>query len=243
MTLVCINPKELEEGDLLAYVDGEAAPQVRQHIADCAFCQAEVAALQQAAARLTEALYREECPDVDALLAYDMGLVSAGERRRLERHVRDCSYCRVELTELAVPMPPTAVSTRVAHQVTQLKEMGKRMLTAVLQPMPLQPALALRGTGETRHVYQVDDFQIILVKTAPIAIEKLWPVEGQLLSLSDPYRLFNGRVVVHKEGTAVRETPIDELGYFNLDRLPPGLYTVELDLQETTLQISAFPIP
>ena len=45
--LTCTAPDIIQEGDLSAYIDGEATADVVAHLATCAFCQAEVAALRE----------------------------------------------------------------------------------------------------------------------------------------------------------------------------------------------------
>ena len=42
----CVNPHEVEEGDLITYLHGEASPQVAAHIAHCPFCSEQVEQLR-----------------------------------------------------------------------------------------------------------------------------------------------------------------------------------------------------
>jgi hypothetical protein len=43
----CIAPQEIQEGDLLAYVEGDASPTVVRHIAKCSACAQEVESLRE----------------------------------------------------------------------------------------------------------------------------------------------------------------------------------------------------
>ncbi len=52
----CLAPTEIQEGDLLAYVEGEASPAVARHIARCPVCAAEVAGLREMESLFSQAL-------------------------------------------------------------------------------------------------------------------------------------------------------------------------------------------
>lgn len=56
MTKPCLAPYEIQEGDLLAYLEGEATPEVTQHIRRCPACMAEVEWLRMMTALFSEAL-------------------------------------------------------------------------------------------------------------------------------------------------------------------------------------------
>lgn len=47
MNKQCIAPQEIQEGDLLAYIEGDASPAVVRHIAHCTACAAEVESLRE----------------------------------------------------------------------------------------------------------------------------------------------------------------------------------------------------
>ena len=47
MVDLCIAPEEIQEGDLVAYLEGDAPLRVKDHIARCAFCAAEIEALRK----------------------------------------------------------------------------------------------------------------------------------------------------------------------------------------------------
>ena len=43
----CIAPAEIQEGDLLAYLEGDETMAIVSHIARCRFCQQELAELER----------------------------------------------------------------------------------------------------------------------------------------------------------------------------------------------------
>jgi hypothetical protein len=48
MVDLCIAPEEIQEGDLVTYLEGDTPPRVKDHIARYAFCAAEIEALRNA---------------------------------------------------------------------------------------------------------------------------------------------------------------------------------------------------
>ena len=47
ITATCIAPHEIEEGDLLAYLEGDETMEIVAHVARCRFCQQELVALER----------------------------------------------------------------------------------------------------------------------------------------------------------------------------------------------------
>ncbi|MEW5961841.1 MAG: sialidase family protein [Chloroflexota bacterium] len=58
----CIAPAEIQEGDLVAYLEGAASTEVVTHIARCPACAAEVEALRLTGFLLQQALNQAGCP-------------------------------------------------------------------------------------------------------------------------------------------------------------------------------------
>lgn len=69
MTEPCINPTEIKEGDLMAYVDATADEAVIEHIRRCPACARQAEELAALQAALTARLYRFSCPTPGQLIA------------------------------------------------------------------------------------------------------------------------------------------------------------------------------
>ena len=67
----CVAPAELQEGDLIAYIEGDATPTVIRHITHCPICSAEVLALRKTEMLLTLAL--QEQVDDQTIIAGGQG--------------------------------------------------------------------------------------------------------------------------------------------------------------------------
>jgi hypothetical protein len=240
----CVSPEEIQDGDLLAFVEGEASPAVRAHLARCLYCAQEAAALQQVDALFAVAHYRADCPATEQLLGYQAGLLSPAENRRVKGHVKDCRDCQADLAELAGEPAPSMLN-RLATAVSQsLQEAGKQLIEAVLLPDQPRPMLALRGESQQHAIYQAGPYQLILAKAPPIAGENLWQLEGQLgIAEGPPAATWTGQVSLLREGQPVAGDVVDELGYFALANIRPGIYDLSLELNASILLIPAITIP
>lgn len=240
----CVAPQEIKEGDLLAFAEGEAPPAVRAHIARCLYCTQEVAALQQMDSLFAAALYRPDCPETDQLLRYQAGLLSQTETKRIKQHVKGCHDCQAELAEL-VGEPSLSRLTRLATAVSQsLKEAGKQVIDAVLLASQPRPALALRGESQQHAVYQAGPYQIVLAKVPPLAAGPGvlgWQIEGQLMAANGGE--LNGRVSLQWGEEPIASDNLDEFGYFVLEQVPPGTYTLQIELASSLVSLADLTIP
>lgn len=225
--------EDLREGDLLAYLEGEAPPALARHIVACPRCQAELAGLRAADALLSAALARADCPAPELLLRYQAGLLSAGESEPVARHLSACADCAAELALLAAPPAPSPVGA--------LARAGGRLLRALLQPAA-PPALALRGDepGARQLAYAVEGYQLLLASAPGRPATGPAQLEGQLLAPDEPAA---GTARLLAGARAVAEAEIDELGFFAFDGVTPGHYTLAIDVGEDRIVIEALEVP
>ena len=62
----CIAPQEMKEGDLVAFIEGEASPLVQVHLVRCRACQLEAESLQLLLQQVRPGYDRAACPDAEA---------------------------------------------------------------------------------------------------------------------------------------------------------------------------------
>jgi hypothetical protein len=237
----CVAPEEIWEGDLLAFVEGEASPAVRDHVARCSACAQEAAGLQQVNLLFAAVYDRANCPASELLLRYQAGLLTPAVSKHAKRHVQDCQDCQGELAELAGEPSPSTLN-RLATAVSQsLKEAGRQVIVAVLLPGKRQPALALRGESQQQAIYQAGPYQIILAKVSPLAVRKAWQVEGQLTGQGSEQR--NGRVSLQRGEVLIASDNLDEFGFFALEEVPPGRYTLQIEIASSLVSLADLTIP
>jgi hypothetical protein len=222
----CINPNEIEEGDLVAYLHGDASPHVIEHVARCAFCTEQVEQLRMVDARLLAAFYRDACPTAEVLAAFALNRLSATEKLRVAAHVRSCRACSEEvaaLRDLADETPPTLLA--------RLRE----SLALALVARPVAPVAApVRGSG-WRGRFEVKDV-IITLSAQPAGLTGR--VRRRDASAGVDY---TGQAWLLSEEAALDaqlpRSPIDERGRFQFAWPAPGSYTLLLQTGERDLAL------
>jgi hypothetical protein len=223
---------ELREGDLLAFLDGVAPTSIAEHIAGCPRCQDELAGLRAAEALLSAALVRADCPATEELLGFAAGLLVPDEQRRVATHVANCYDCAAELALLAKPPEPAVVG--------RLARAGVRLVRALLQP-EAPPALAMRGhvPAARRAHYAAEGYEILVVVTPGRPAEG-YALEGQILTPTGPRP---GSAQLSGSAQGERSVEVDELGFFSFEGVPPGAYTLALDLVEASVISEILEVP
>jgi hypothetical protein len=247
MKVKCIAPNEIEDIDLLAYMDGEATPAVAAHIAACRFCQQELEAFLQVDFLLRQAAYRRACPESDVLWQYANHQLEQAQMQSLSPHVARCAYCQQDLRQLAAavfvsPGPMPQAKSSAAPYLGRIQGAGKQILRAIIQP-PLQPAAALRGQTEDQNIYRVGAYQIILSKETAITTANVWQIEGQIINEQAPHTPMSGNIVLLRDDDIVARTEVDEVGYFELINVTSGQYNMYIDLANVLLFISDLTVP
>ncbi len=223
----------LEEGDLLAYLEGAAPPDIAHRIAHTPELMAEVARLQMMDVLAHEAQQQVDVPDIDVLLLYQAGLLDEEERQQVEQQVRRYPACQHELDRLALPphTPAAPTPTQLSGLLEKATQAGKRWLEALLLPAPMQPAFAVRGAEQRRLVYEAEAYQIILaVEPQPVS-EAAWNIEGQIsVPPEEADAEGDAWIRVFQVNELLHEDRIDEFGFFFVEQIASGHYTLYLEL-------------
>ncbi len=224
--LTCINPDEIQEGDLMVYLHGESSPQVTEHVTHCSFCADQVEQLRIVDAQLLTTFYRDACPTPQALADFSLNRLSATEKLRVAAHVRGCAACTKETTSvrnLANEEPPSLL----AH----LRE----TLALALVARPVTPAaIPVRGQGWQGR-FEADDLIVTLLtqegnltgrvrrRDAPAGTD----YRGQAWLL--------GKKTVAKED--VPRSRIDRSGRFRFTAQATGSYEMLLQIDEKSVAL------
>ena len=100
MTTNCAFPPELDDKQLLIYLDGKADEATRSHLKGCAYCRGRAQALDRLQTHLTGQLYRLTCPSSIELGEYHLRMLPASQMLVIAQHVRECPHCQREVAEL-----------------------------------------------------------------------------------------------------------------------------------------------
>lgn len=232
----CSKPTAIQESDLSDYLSGMAPANVIRHIKNCVACQKEVANLQVIHAFLDDVFYKNNCPDEEELLAYQAGFLTRSERKITQQHLSDCSSCTQFVSNLQL------ISEEPDPLLTRIIQTGKRILAGIFKPALSQPAFALLGNEPQQQIYQADQYQIILTTSVPLPGSNLWEIEGHIINHSNPQMCYKGHAVLLQDAKDVTSDEIDEFGFFALEDVSPGCYTLHVELPSTIIPIENFTI-
>lgn len=218
----CVDQAELEEGDLIAYIDGAASDKVQAHLARCPRCAALAETYHRTENLLRATLYRYSCPDPEQLALYQLNLLSPGERLVLARHVRECRHCRRELDELAREGDRPSLLERLRQ--------AAGVVEAALLPVPRLSAAPLRGTAVGLQRYRAEGLDVhISIQTgrdrgARTLMGRLVPRDQTLLPTP-------GLEVwlIKDEDEDAYAAPVEAAGSFAFEGIEPGEYSLGLE--------------
>lgn len=226
----------IQEGDLLAYLEGAASGETVRRIEQSPELLAEAAALRLMDAGVSSALDPDAAVSTDALLLYQADLLSPAEAREIEQHLAERPALRALLA--ALELPDENVTPAAPSMAEQLRAAGRRVLEAVRLQMPRQPAAALRGNEQRSYVYQADEYRIVLALIPPLLDEAIWQVEGQISPMGEQPVPAGAPVQARRADAVIAEDQVDEAGFFALDELAPGDYSIRIDLAEARVLLA-----
>ncbi len=221
----CIAPKELREGDLVAFVDGTADEAVADHVARCPYCASQVEAYRRMNQFFDATLSRRSCPAPEHLALYQMNLLAAKDKLLTAQHVRSCKHCQQELETLAGEGESRSVLERVRQAID--------VVEAALTPLP-QRVPGLRGTASTLQRYESAEVTIHL-SVQPGHTRGERTLLGRILYKEGSSRSTNGWevwLVTSDEGWV---TAVHPDGTFTFENVAPGTYTLALEKEEKVI--------
>jgi anti-sigma factor RsiW len=210
----------------LAYLEGEADRQVRDHVARCPACADKVARLRETGQALLTLMYRADCPAPEVLGQYQLDLLSPAEQLQVAAHARACPHCTRELAELAAGDDGLVQAIwQTLRNVTQVVE-----TTLIVSPRP-QPA-GVRGGRTARCAFRGAGIDV-LVGFRPTA---QGDGPGTLLgSVVQTDAAPDSQMWLFCEGQAPVSSPVDDLGTFVFEAVTPGEYDLVLETGERAL--------
>jgi len=238
MSTRCIAPNEIKEGDFAKYIEGTASQSVRDHIAGCSACAAQVKALAQADRVLRRHLLRASCPSADALLGYVTRTLPADQQKHIAHHLKECPRCAAEVQELeqAEDTPGSLLWQQVARTARDL-------IRAVIIPPRPELILALRGSPHSLVLLRAGDLNIALdVEASDSGL--LFLIRGRVMKRGHPTLQVTGRPVrLIRHDAVIARQEVDELGYFVFEEIPPGEYRLVLEYGDADVIVPDIHLP
>lgn len=234
----CCMPPELGDLALIAAVDGEGDAETIAHIQICQYCASRAHEFAELQGLLRKQLYRMFCPTSDELAAFHQGMLNNKLRTQINTHVSGCPHCTGEmrlLTEaLGMPPEPRPPPTDPLRIVAKL-----------IPPSPLSQLAAISGglrgvPSAGQYAYQAQNLQLMLDIKHTIHRPDRLALLGLLIVNDDlPDPLHSATADLLSGETVIGKTRLDELGYFTLDNLAPGNYTLALRLLDREIVVES----
>jgi anti-sigma factor RsiW len=217
----CRFPPSLTPDQLSAALDGLADPDTQSHLERCPACASRLEAARRFEQRLSQLLYRWDCPSPQRLGDYYLNPLSSDETTTITQHLRQCVRCDEEFAALRafmeveqrpVDQPPERAARRPPPGQPRWREIIAHLL-------PQAPALALRGSATGPLTAEAGDIRLLLdVKPAPGSAVTL---DGTVMA-PDQDRWEGALVHLRREGAILQMAAVDDLGGFRCEAFPPG---------------------
>ena len=240
--MTCISPPELNDRELLTYIDGEADHRVVAHLERCPYCREKSHHLARLQDRLTAQLYRLTCPSPVEMGEYHLGVLPRDQAAAVARHLAECPHCTREVAQLKDYLTELAPALELSP-LERIKERARVLVASLvngrLEAGPLgQPALApayagVRGEEREPYLYQADDVQIAIEVQGDAERLDRKVILGLVIGMEP------GRVEAHlwQADQRVAVVSVDELGNFVIPDLAPGSYELILSGPEIEIHI------
>jgi hypothetical protein len=219
----CVDPTEIQAGDLMAFVDGTAGEAVAEHIRRCAACARQVKVLTELQAALTSNLYRHSCPEPDQLIAYQHGELEGNEKLVVAQHLRQCPHCARELAGLARDeRVGLGERFRKAFEVLEAARVIPRRQAAAVRDGP--------GTARPKQqVYRADEIEVI------VSQKPIWGQPGRLdisglvhVGGRVPETIGGAQVELYRGEGLIAIATVSPRGRFAFTNVEPAAYDLAL---------------
>jgi len=227
----CINPTEIEEDDLMAYVDGTADRAVVRHVRRCPACARQAGELAALQAVLRAQIYRCGCPPPEQLLAYRHGELDGGKALQVAQHLRQCPHCAHEMALLA----------RQAREGlgSRLRSALRTIEATLITPQLQAQAVPLRGQTPPTQIFRTSKFDILLSQHPARARPEQWDLSGLIHSGGRvPSTIDRVHAELYRGKGLIALTQVGKRGQFSFAALDPGRYDLELVWPEQIIRLA-----
>ncbi len=239
MSINCVFPPELDDQQLLAYLDGEADEKIASHLKGCVYCRQKAETLDRLQKRLITQLYRLTCPSPIELGEYHLHMLPASQMLVIGQHLRQCPHCAREIAQLESFLndrtlaPKDSLLGRAKLLVARLVGGGELTFT----PTPA----ALRGEGKGPITFAAEG--IIIVLDIQATTEGKVNILGQIAA--DDQDDWTGALVeLRRENLLQLSTTVDDLGAFRCEGVIPSQQELRIIPKNGSIVVvSNFEVP
>jgi hypothetical protein len=260
----CICSPELDEITLIAAIDGEASPEIYEHLRQCGYCARRAQEYAELQGFLRKQFFRMFCPPTDTLVGFHEGILSTSQAEQLNSHLATCPHCKRELKflqQLAAdaisgPAPPEqwyvipadARRQAASHHPAPPGGNGRTIIARCTQTNVSSPLFDFHGAPRSQnqisqYAFQAENLQITIgVRTVVNRADRRVLTGSLRLHDEPPASLTNTIAYLfdsHQQAAAAR---LDELGNFVLDNILPGTYRLSFCLPDREVIIETMTL-
>jgi len=226
----CVSPPELDDRQLLMFLDGERPAHVSVHLEQCPYCRERSRKLAGMQNYITTQLYRLSCPTSVELGDYVLGMLPSSQAAVITAHLHDCSHCTREVSQLTdylgELLPARKVSPLEQVKVLVARLIGEIGPDKLYGGMTFAPAYAtLRGEAPKAITMQADGI-LIVFEVQPAASGQVTFL-GQL-NADEQDRWTGARVELRQAGALLASVSVDDLGAFRFEDILPGATELQI---------------
>ena len=234
----CVDAREISADDMVAYIHGEAPPEIAGHLERCAACRDEAGRYARLNGVLQSALFRRACPETIVLGEYALDILSDADRQQVAAHLVECPHC-LEESRGFTPFRAEVDTPSLPNPIGCLRRLLARAL-----PAPAPEVVGLRGTSNDEStVYAAGDVRLTLSVqgTGPGGRGRV--IAGMIEGFDEGSAADGGlRAELFAGGTVQHAEEIDDLGFFMLTNVPAGTYRIEVTLPDAVIVVDPFPV-
>ena len=218
---------------LLAYLEGDASPEVAERIERSAELQKRAHLIGAELDLAKEIFHRSACPDPDRIGDYYLELLPKKETADVHAHLKACPHCTRELAvyRRALGPPETAPGLLEVFKVW-VADLADTSQTPGLG----QPAFAFRGDRPSLRVYQTEEALVSIDVTEEM--DGAFSMQG---TVAGP-EAGQTAVMLWHAGSLV-ETSRFTRGSFKLGGLKAGEYELVIRSNEGVFYIASLSVP
>jgi hypothetical protein len=246
--MTCVSPPELSDGDLLAYLDGEADTHAKKHLENCPSCRERAQRLARRQSDMTARVYRFDCPSPLELGEYRLDVLPADRAAGVTRHLTTCLRCTQEVAQLGGYLADLAPDLEMSPRERageRLRVMVARLVSGgargdlLAQPAPAYAGLRGREEQALPLIFEAEQVQVVLDVQADPAHPGRQTILGLVAGVDDPQA---HQVYLWKDSQRMTAVSVDETANFVIPDLAAGRYELILSGPGVEVHVQDVPV-
>jgi hypothetical protein len=221
---ICIDPEAVQEGDFVAFLEGEANERVRDHLRLCPACSERLTQISQTNRHMFSLLYRASCPTPEVLGQYQMDLLTPAEKLVVAAHMRNCSLCTSELTQFQASGDP------LINRIMDTIQQAVHILVAVR--IDNFQTSGVRGESGPQRLYRAGGLDILIGFQPDAPGRKTGTLAGSIVQAEE---VTGGNAWLFQDDQEPKCSQVDTSGSFVFEHMAPSETNLALSVNDQVI--------